>query len=106
MYWNRIPDFRIVEYQVWPNEQGWIARLIFAGTANDGTPVRAHQVDIVTVDDTGKVARIEYHCDAGEWIDQVWSKASGLSAAQVRQVLAQPHGWNSLIAIALGRAKG
>jgi hypothetical protein len=104
MYWSRIPDFRITEYKVWPTEQGWIARIIFGGTAKDGTPVRAHQVDVVTVDESGKVVRIEYHCDAGEWINQVWMKASGLPAQKVREVLAQPKGWDRLIDIALGRS--
>jgi hypothetical protein len=103
MYWSRIPDFRIVDYTVWPTEEGWIARLVFGGTAKDGTEVRAHQVDIVTVDETGKIARIEWHCDAGEWIRNVWSKASGLTEPQVRDVLAKPQGWDRLIDIALGR---
>ena len=105
MYWSRMPDFRITKYTVWPTEQGWIARIIYQGTTKDGRAALAHQVDIVSVDDTGKVARIEWHCDAGEWIDQVWSKASGLTAAQVREVLAQANGWNHLIDISLGRAK-
>jgi hypothetical protein len=103
MYWSRIPDFRILEYKVWPTEEGWIARLIFGGTAKDGTSVRAHQVDIVTVDETGKVVRIEWHCDAGEWIRNVWSKSGGLSEQAVREVLAKPKGWERLIDIALGR---
>jgi hypothetical protein len=104
MYWSRIPDFRIAEYKVWPTDEGWIARIIYVGTAKDGTPVRAHQVDIVSVDDTGKVTRIEWHCDAGEWIRQVWTKASGLSEPQVRDVLAKPKGFERLIDISLGRA--
>jgi hypothetical protein len=105
MYWSRMPDFRITKYTVWPTEQGWIARIIYEGTNKEGKAALAHQVDIVSVDDTGKVTRIEWHCDAGEWIDQVWSKASGMPAAKVREVLAQPNGWNHLIDISLGRAK-
>lgn len=105
MYWSRIPDFRITEYQVWPTETGWIARILYGGTTADGTPVLAHQADFVTVDESGKVVRIEWYCDAGEWIEQVWTRASGLNEQQVRTTLAKPDGFRRLIDIALGRAK-
>ena len=51
MYWTRIPDFGIKDYEVWPVETGWIARLAYKGTARDGEEIVAHQVDIVTTDD-------------------------------------------------------
>ncbi|MFC4595465.1 hypothetical protein [Sphingobium tyrosinilyticum] len=102
MYWKYIPDFRITEYKVWPTPEGWIARIIYEGTTKDGIPVLAHQVDIVTVDETAKVVRLEWHCDAGEWIREVWTRSSGLTEAQVREVLAQPKGFDRLCEIALG----
>jgi hypothetical protein len=66
--------------------------------------VLAHQVDIVTVDESGKLVRLEWHCDSGEWINQVWTKSSGLPPEKVREVLAQPKGFDRLCQIALGRA--
>jgi hypothetical protein len=104
MYWSRIPDFHIAEYKVWPTKEGWIARIIYEGTTKDGTHVRAHQADIATVDETGKVVRFEWHCSEGEWIRQVWTRASGLTELQVRDVLSKPKGWDRLIDISLGRA--
>jgi hypothetical protein len=101
MYWSRIPDFRILEYRVWPNEDGWIARIEYGGTARDGTSVLAHQVDIVTVDERGRLVRLEWHCDSNEWINQVWTASSDLPADNVRELLAKPDGFQLLIDHAL-----
>ncbi len=97
MYWTGIPDFRITDYKVWPTEEGWIARITYGGTARDGTPVLAHQADFVTVDDTGRVVRVEWFVDTNQWQQRVWSKASGKSVDELREMLSKPGGFQKLI---------
>ena len=97
MYWTGIPDFGIREYTVWPNEEGWIARMTFGGTALDGTPVTAHQVDIVTTDDKCRIARLEWYSDQLQWFG-VWSVASGKPVDEVQELFTSTDGFKRLIA--------
>ena len=103
MYWTGIPDFRITEFKVWPTQEGWIARIIYSGTTRDGTPVLAHQVDIVTVDEKHRVVRIEWFCDTNQWTQQVWSRASGKSVEELREMLSKPGGFQALIEYTLSQ---
>ena len=106
MYWTGIPDFGIKDYTVWPNEEGWIARITFAGTALDGTSVTAHQVDIVTTDDKLRVTRLEWYSDQLQWFT-VWSVASGKPVEEVQDLFRSTDGFKRLIADTLaGREKG
>lgn len=103
MYWAGFPDFRITNYKVWPNEEGWIARLEFGGTAPDGATAKVHQVDIMSVDEDGCLVRVEWFVDLDQWRTQVWSKASGKSVEELRTFLAQPNGFEKLIEYTLSR---
>src|ERR1700712_558308 len=42
MYWTGFPDFRVIDYKVWPTDEGWIARIVFGGQAPDGTVAEVH----------------------------------------------------------------
>lgn len=97
MYWTGFPDFRLTDYKVWPIEDGWIARITFKGTAPDGTTAEVHQADIATVDEEGRLVRMEWFVDTNQWQQRVWSKASGLSMEELRVVLAQKGGFQKLI---------
>ena len=59
MYWTGFPDFKLDEYKVWPIEDGWIACQTFRGTTRDGTMAEVHQTDIATVDEAGRMVRME-----------------------------------------------
>jgi hypothetical protein len=83
MYWKGIPDYGIKDYEVWPVETGWIARLAYKGTARDGEEIVAHHVDIVTTDNQGRVVRLEWYVDQEQWL-RVWAKASGMSVEELR----------------------
>lgn len=96
MYWTRIPDFGIKDYTVWPNEDGWIARMTFAGTALDGTPVTAHQVDIVATDERCRIVRMEWYSDQLQWFN-VFSVASGKPVTEVQELFATTGGFKRLI---------
>jgi hypothetical protein len=97
MYWKGIPDFGIKKYDVWPLEDGWIARLIYGGTARDGERIVAHQVDIVTTDDQDRVVRLEWYVDQEQWL-QVWAKASSKTVDEVRTMVATLNGWDRFLA--------
>lgn len=97
MYWTGFPDFRITDYKVWPIEDGWIARITFKGTAPDGTTAEVHQADIATVDEEGRLVRVEWFVDTNQWQQRVWSKASGLSMEELREMLSQKGGFQKLI---------
>jgi hypothetical protein len=97
MYWTRIPDFGIREYDVFPREDGWIAKLVYKGTAFDGTSVTAHQVDFAYTDQQSRVVRMEWYTDQLQWFN-VWSAASGKSVDEVRRKVESLDGWSQLIA--------
>ncbi|MFC7886897.1 hypothetical protein ACFUVV_34165 [Streptomyces sp. NPDC057376] len=97
MYWTRIPDFGIKEYDVLAHEDGWIARQVFGGTAVDGTSVTAHQVDFVTTDERCRVVRLEWYTDPNQWL-RVWSVASGKPLAEVSELFDTHDGFKRLIA--------
>ena len=97
MYWTGFPDFRVTDYKVWPTENGWIARITFNGEAPDGTKAEVHQVDIATVDEEGKLVRMEWFVDTEQWRQRVWLKASGLTLEELRAMLAQQGGFQKLI---------
>lgn len=97
MYWTGFPDFRIADYTVWTKEDGYVARITFTGTARDGTTVEVHQCDIATVDEEGRLKRVEWFVDTNQWQQRVWSKASGLSMDELREMLAQKGGFQKLI---------
>jgi hypothetical protein len=97
MYWKGIPDYGIKKYDVWPLEDGWIARLVYGGTARDGEAVIAHQVDIVTTDDQERVVRLEWYVDQEQWL-RVWAKASGKTVEEVRAMVETLDGWERFLA--------
>jgi hypothetical protein len=97
MYWFGIPDFGIKWYEIFPHEDGWICRMRFEGTATDGELVVAHQVDFATVDDQGRVVRMEWYVDQPQW-NKVWSKASGKTVEEVAAKVATLGGWDSFLA--------
>jgi hypothetical protein len=97
MYWKGIPDYGIEKYDVWPLEEGWIARLVYAGTARDGEHVVAHEVDIVTTDEQERVVRLEWYVDQEQWL-QVWAKASGKTVDEVRAMVVTLDGWQQFLA--------
>jgi hypothetical protein len=96
MYWTRIPDFGIKEYEVYPHEQGWVAKQVFRGTAIDGTPVVGHQIDFVTTDDQCRIVRIEWYVDSAEW-ERIWSVASGKPIEEVHALVTTLGGFQRLI---------
>jgi hypothetical protein len=104
MYWTGIPDFRVTDYKIFPNEEGWIARITYGGTSRVGTSVVAHEVDIVTTDDQERVVRIEWFIDTPQW-HQIWSQASGLSLEDVQAMLAKPAGLKQIIDYTLSRPR-
>jgi hypothetical protein len=68
--------------------------------------VLAHQADIVTVDSKGRVIRVEWFVDTNQWQQQVWSKASGKSVDELREMLSKPGGFQKLIEYTLSLRKG
>jgi hypothetical protein len=96
MYWTGIPDFHIDHYEDFPHEDGWICRMVYKGTAKDGTTVVAHQVDFATVDDRGRVVRMEWYSDPNQWL-RVWQAASGKSIEEVDALFATTDGFKQLI---------
>jgi hypothetical protein len=97
MYWTGMPDFRIKEYEVFPHEQGWIAKMVYGGTAHDGTEVSAHQADFVTTDDQYRIVRMEWYTDPNQWL-RVWSVASGKPIEEVSRLFDTHAGFEQLIA--------
>jgi hypothetical protein len=97
LYWFGIPDFGIVWYEVTPREDGWICRMRYEGTATDGEHVVAHQVDFATVDDKGRVVRLEWYVDQPQW-NAVWAKASGRTVEEVAAKVATLGGWDAFLA--------
>jgi hypothetical protein len=96
MYWTGIPDFRISHYEVFPHEDGWICRMVFEGTSRAGEKIVAHQVDFATVDEQGRVARMEWYTDPNQWL-RVWNVASGKPLEEVDALFATTDGFRQLI---------
>ena len=67
MYWKRIPDFGIKEYEIFASENGWAQVLYWRGTGDDGTELSAEEVDIVRTDDEFDITRFEIYSDAKQW---------------------------------------
>src|SRR5437868_4533687 len=96
MYWTRIPDFGIKDYEVFAHEDGWIAKQVFGGTAIDGTEVTAHQVDFATTDDQCRIVRLEWYIDSPQWL-RVFSVASGKPIEEVEKYFETTGGFARLI---------
>jgi hypothetical protein len=96
MYWTRIPDFRIRDYEVFAHEDGWISKQEFGGTALDGTEVVAHQVDFVTTDEQCRIVRMEWYTDSPQWLE-VFSVASGKPIEEVQEYFETTGGFARLI---------
>jgi hypothetical protein len=96
MYWTGMPDFGIRNYEVFPHEDGWVCRMVYKGTTRDGTEVVAHQVDFATVDEQGRVVRMEWYTDPNQWL-RVWSAASGKSIEEVSALFDTLNGFQRLI---------
>jgi hypothetical protein len=67
MYWKRIPDFGVTEYEIFTSEKGWTQILCWRGTGEDGAEYRGDEVDVVYTDDEFSVARVEIYSDAKQW---------------------------------------
>lgn len=97
MYWKAFPDFRLDEWRAWPKEDGWIARQTFRGTGPDGTIAEVHQADIATVDEAGRLVRMEWFVDNYQWQSRVLTVCSRLPVEEVRKMTMQPGGYGMLI---------
>jgi hypothetical protein len=67
MYWKRIPDFGVQDFEIFPSETGWAQVLYWGGTGLDGKDYRAEEVDIVRTDDALDITRFEIYSDAKQW---------------------------------------
>ncbi len=67
MFWQKFPDFGVKEAKVFASESGWAQVLYWAGTAEDGSPVSAQEVDVVTTDDDFDVVRYEIYSESTQW---------------------------------------
>lgn len=67
MYWKRIPDFGVNEYEIFTSEKGWTQILCWRGTGEDGAEYRGDEVDVVYTDDDFNVTRVEIYSDAKQW---------------------------------------
>lgn len=84
MYWKRIPDFGIKDYEIFPSEAGWAQVLYWRGTGEDGQEYLAEEVDIVRTDDDFNVTRFEIYSDAAQWMELV-AYANDTTAAELRR---------------------
>jgi hypothetical protein len=96
MFWKRIPDFGIKEYEVFPHEAGWVAKQVYRGTALDGSEVVAYQAEFVWTDDQCRVVRVERYKDMSEW-HRVWAVATGRSVSDVEASFTHPDGAQQLM---------
>jgi len=71
MYWQRIPDFAIERYRIYPSETGWVQVVYWGGTSEDGEHHRAEEVDVVDTDDDFNVVRYEVFSDKAQWMNLV-----------------------------------
>ena len=71
MYWQRIPDFGIERFRIYPSETGWVQVVYWGGTSEDGRHHRREEVDVVDTDEDGNVIRWEAHSDKQQWMDLV-----------------------------------
>jgi hypothetical protein len=69
LYWQKIPDFGVKDAKVFSSETGWAQVLYWGGTTDDGLPVSAEEVDIVTTDEDFDIVRYEIYSDAKQWRD-------------------------------------
>ena len=68
MYWKRIPDFGVKQYQIFANERGWVQVLAWQGTGEDGLEHRGDEVDVVYTDDDFNLTRVEIYSDSKQWL--------------------------------------
>ena len=67
MYWRRIPDFGIKQFEIFPTETGWAQTLHWSGTTADGEFVHAEEADVYKTDESFNIVRVEYYCDSKQW---------------------------------------
>lgn len=67
MYWDRVPDFGIKEFEVFPSESGWAHVLYWRGTTVDGQEISGQEADIIRTDENFNVVRVEYYCESAQW---------------------------------------
>ena len=67
MYWDRVPDFGIKEFEVFPSESGWAQVLYWRGTTVDGQEIAGQEADIIRTDENFNVIRVEYYCESKQW---------------------------------------
>ncbi|MFC7886323.1 hypothetical protein ACFUVV_31220 [Streptomyces sp. NPDC057376] len=96
MYWTGMPDFAITSYEVFPHEDGWVCRMVYTGHTRDGEEIVAHQVDFATIDDKGRLVRMEWYTDPNQWL-RVWSAATGKTVAEVDEYFATTDGFARMI---------
>jgi hypothetical protein len=96
MYWTGMPDFAVTRYEVFPHEAGWVCRMVYTGHTRSGEEVVAHQVDFATVDEQGRLVRMEWYTDPNQWL-RVWSAATGRSVAEVDRYFATTDGFARMI---------
>ena len=71
MYWQRIPDFGIERFRIFPSETGWVQVVHWGGTDLDGQHHRAEEVDVVDTDQECNVVRYEVYSDKAQWMELV-----------------------------------
>ena len=67
MYWQRIPDFGITRYEVYPDENGWVQILYWSGTATDGSVHEAQEAGVYKTDADFRILRFENFHDWNQW---------------------------------------
>lgn len=67
MYWQRLPDFGIKRFEVYPDENGWAQVLYWGGTTADGTLFEAQEAGVYKTDADFRVVRVENIHDWEQW---------------------------------------
>lgn len=67
MWHEVLPDFRGVSAQTWLNDEGFLVRARYEGTAADGTVYGVDELDFVWTNEAGEIVRWENWLDNDEW---------------------------------------
>ena len=67
MYWQKIGDFGIKRYEIFPSESGWLQVLYWNGHNQEGKLVEAQEADLFHTDKDFRITRTENIHDWAQW---------------------------------------
>lgn len=67
MYWQRLPDFGITRFEVYPDENGWAQVLYWGGSTTEGKLYEAQEAGIYKTDADCRILRMENYHDWQQW---------------------------------------